>query len=289
MNLSDKRVLVTGASGGIGRALVVALLGEGAHVLLSGRDRAALWKVVEQHPDRESTALFAADITVASDRARLCDFAARWRGGVDILINNAAVNDFTFLTEQSSESMESIIATNLIAPIDLCRRLGPRLELSEQAHIVNIGSVLGSIGLAGSSVYSATKFGLRGFSEALRREVADTNIRVHYFAPRATRTAFNSNHVNDLNEALGNATDDPVEVARRIIRALQADELECVIGWPEKLFARLNALLPRLVDRALASKLAIIRDFASRSTPPLPVMRPTPALVNNTVKPRKVV
>lgn len=275
MNLKDKRVLVTGASGGIGRELVVALLEEGAHVLLSGRDHGALLRAVDLHVDRERAAVFAADISSALDRARLCDFASRWRGGIDILINNAAVNEFTFLTAQSSESMATAIETNLVAPIDLCRRLVPRLELSERAHIVNIGSVFGSIGFAGSSVYCATKFGLRGFSEALRRELADTNIRVHYFAPRATRTSFNSDVVNDMNKALGNASDEPAAVARYIVRALSAGRNESVIGWPEKFFARLNALVPRLVDAALAQKLATIRYFAGRPTP----------LVTNIVKP----
>ena len=286
MNLHDKRILVTGASGGIGRALVVALLAEGAQVLLSGRDRAAMSKVVEQHAERDRTEIFAADVSSASDRGRLCDFASRWRGGIDILVNNAAVNDFTLLGTQSAESLDGIVTTNLIAPMDLCRRLISRLARSEKAHIVNIGSVFGSIGFAGNSVYCASKFGLRGFSEALRRELADTNIRVHYFAPRATRTAFNSDRVNGMNDALGNASDDPAAVARHIVRALQAGKLESVIGWPETVFARLNALLPRLVDVALAPKLATIRDFAGRST--APVAARSAAFVDSTVKPREI-
>ena len=286
MNLSGKRVLVTGASGGIGRELVAELLNEGAQVLLTGRDHAILSKVVEHHPERDRSAVFAADIAKASDRARLCDFASRWRGGIDILINNAAVSDFAFLSAQSGESLDSAVTTNLIAPIDLCRRLSPRLELSEDAHIVNIGSVFGSIGFAGSSVYCATKFGLRGFSEALRRELADTNIRVHYFAPRATRTAFNSDAVNDLNLTLGNASDDPAEVARHIVRSLQRGAVETVVGWPEKFFARLNAVLPRLIDMALLQKLATIRDFASRSSSPAPA-HATPAFLNSTDRPRE--
>jgi len=283
MNLTDKRILITGASGGIGRELVLALLNEGAYVLLSARDHAALTSVVALHAERDRSAVFAADITRASERARLCDFASRWRGGIDVLINNAACNDFGFLATQAAEPIETAIATNLIAPIDLCRRLIPRLEISEAARIVNIGSVFGSIGFAGNSVYSATKFGLRGFSEALRRELADTSIRVHYFAPRATRTAFNSDQVNDLNEALGNASDEPAEVARRIVAALLEGKPELVFGWPEKLFARLNALLPRLVDRALRQKLATIRDFASRS-PSQSAAGSKPAVV---IQPRK--
>jgi short-subunit dehydrogenase len=287
MNLQDRRVLITGASGGIGRALVAALLQEGAHVLLSGRDREALSKVVEESAShRERTALFSADLTNDSDRARLCEFASRWRGGIDVLINNAAVSDFALLPSVDPGSLDVAIATNLVAPIDLCRRLVSRLERSEDAHIVNIGSVFGNIGFAGNSVYCATKFGLRGFSEALRRELADTSIRVHYFAPRATRTAFNSDLVDEMNQTLGNASDDPVEVARCLVQALREDQLECVIGRPEKFFTLLNALLPRLVDAALRKKLATIRNFASRSTS---AARSTAAFAHTSAKPRKIV
>jgi short-subunit dehydrogenase len=283
MKLMDRRILITGASGGIGSALVATLLDEGAEVLLSGRDHTGLANVVKEHADGNRTTLFAADLTSASDRARLCDFAARWRGGVDILINNAAVNDFALLTSQSAESIDLAMATNLIAPIDLCRRLLPCLGHSTDAHIVNIGSVFGSIGFAGNAVYCATKFGLRGFSESLRRELANTNVRVHYFAPRATRTAFNSQSVDEMNKVLGNASDRPAEVARTIVQALQADQPECVIGWPEKFFARVNALLPRLVDAALAKKLSTIQRFAHRS---VPASQPSPAFIDPAAHPR---
>lgn len=270
MNLQDRRVLVTGASGGIGAALVTVLLERGAEVLVSGRNQAALTKVVSDHPLRESAEIFVADLSSVSDRIRLCERASSWRGGVDVLINNAAVSDFSLLGSASAESVDAAITTNLVAPVDLCRRLSGHFERRNEAHIVNIGSVFGSIGFAGSSVYCATKFGLRGFSEALRRELADTGTRVHYFAPRATRTAFNSESVDLMNEALGNASDDPMDVAWKIVTALEAGRVERIIGWPETFFARVNALLPRVVDAAVANKLRIIKDFAKRSS----VMRP---------------
>lgn len=270
MNLQDRRVLITGAAGGIGSALVSQFLEQGARVLVTGRHHSTLAEVVSAHPDGSRADIFTADLTNASDRAALCEFARHWRGGVDILVNNAAISDFAFLATQSAESMEKAIATNLVAPIDLCRRLVPHLSGRADAHIVNIGSVFGSLGFAANSVYCATKFGLRGFSEALRRELADTNIGVHYFAPRATHTALNSEQVNEMNRTLGNASDAPADVARAIVQALQAGRRECVLGWPEKFFARLNAIAPRLVDGALSKKLPTIRRFAGGPESPRP-------------------
>jgi hypothetical protein len=91
--------------------------------------------------------------------------------------------------------------------------------------------------------------------------------------------------VDEMNEELGNASDDPAEVARSIVRALRADQVEYVIGWPEKFFARLNALLPRLVDAALLKKLATIRDFANRSAG---AARSTAVFVHSSAKPREI-
>jgi short-subunit dehydrogenase len=265
MNLRDKRILVTGAAGGIGSELVAALIEEEAHVLLTGRDHAALQRVAARCEDaRGDTAVFAADLDKPRDRAGLCAFATQWHGGIDMLINNAGVGDFNLLHQQSAESIQATLTTNLLAPIDLCRQLVPYFSARDEAHIVNIGSVFGHLGFAANSVYCASKFGLRGFSEALRRELADSSIRVHYFAPRATHTKLNTGAVDEMNEVLGNASDNPADVARAIVQALRADRLESIIGWPEKFFARLNAILPRAVDAALRKKLPTIRRYAQR-------------------------
>ena len=190
----------------------------------------------------------------------LCQTAREWQGGVDILINNAGVSDFGLLEDAEPEAIERAIATNLTAPVDLCRRLLPHLRAREQAQIVNIGSVFGNIGFAGNSVYCATKFGLRGFSEALRRELAGTNVQVRYYAPRATRTSINSSAANAVNDELRIAVDDPQDVAEQVMQLMQSGRCEAVLGWPERLFARINALVPRIVDRALARAAASHRQ-----------------------------
>jgi short-subunit dehydrogenase len=263
MNLAGKRILITGAGGGIGSALVHHLVRAGAFVLLTGRDDNALRRVTALLDVSEARAAYiCADLTRHSERARLCAKATSWEGGIDILINNAGVGDFGLLADRATADIERAVATNLTAPIDLCRELLPHLQRRQQAHIVNIGSAYGGIGCAGSSIYCATKFGLRGFSEALRRELADTPVHVHYFAPRATSTTLNSKPVEDLNAALGNTVDDADQVAGQIVALLRRDRAESVLGWPEKLFTRINALLPRMVDLAMRKQLPVIQHHA---------------------------
>ena len=138
------------------------------------------------------------------------------------------------------------------------------LKSLPEARIINIGSVFGYIGYPSQVIYSASKFGLRGFSEALHRELAGTRIKVQHIAPRATRTTMNSGAMDDLNRELRNHVDDPDRVAEVVIAALSTGRINTVIGWPEALFARVNALLPSLVDGALIKQLPVIRRFIQR-------------------------
>ncbi len=270
MKLKQARVLLTGAVGGIGAAICKMLLQQGASVMLTGRDAAALVALAQQYSALQGrVAVCAADLTVPADRERLCAVAKAWGGGgIDLLINNAGISDLALLEEQSAEEVERAIAINVIAPIELCRQLLPHLCSQRTAHIVNIGSVLGSIGHPGYSVYCATKFALRGFTEALYRELRDSSVRVHYLAPRATRTAINSAAAQGMNEALGAAVDPPERVAQALLQMLRRGRTRQVIGWPEKLFVRINGLLPAVVDQALRKQLAVIRAHASRSWRP---------------------
>lgn len=128
--------------------------------------------------------------------------------------------------------------------------------------VVNIGSTFGSIGYPGFAAYCASKFALRGFSEALRRELADTRVKVMYIAPRATRTSMNEQSVVAMNDELKVAMDEPAWVAAAVVAAIGREREELYLGWPEKLFVRLNSLLPRVVDQALRKQLPIIQRFA---------------------------
>jgi short-subunit dehydrogenase len=121
-------------------------------------------------------------------------------------------------------------------------------------HIVNVGSMLGSIALAHFVAYSSAKAGLRALSEALRRELADSNIAVTYIAPRAVRTRMLNPQVETYARLTGMNIDSPSATASQIIAAIKRRRKELHIGFPERFFARLNALLPRVVDAAVTSK-----------------------------------
>ncbi len=284
MDLTTARILVTGGAGGIGSALAGAFLERGATVLLTDVDAAALERVAAGPLARyrERLGTVAANLLDAADRTRLAQHAAAFRGGVNVLVNNAGVNHFALFDEQSPGDIDLALAVNVAAPLHLCRLLLPRLRGTPGATILNMGSVFGTIGYPGYALYSATKFATRGFSEALRRELAGSGIRVLYLAPRATRTPINPERVLRMNAELGVAMDEPAVVAAAACRLLAGGPVEAVVGWPERFFAWLNAAFPRLVDGALVKQLPVIRRYAGRPAP-LPSPAPLPAGSERTV------
>lgn len=260
-----QRVLITGASGGIGQALVDELAAAGAQLLITGRRAEALAATADRHPDRV-TAL-PADLTRVEERQQLV--ATARQAGCNMLINAAGVNRVALFTEGSDAEIERLIALNLTATLQLTRALLPQLMAARQGWVITLGSTFGTLGYPGQVGYCATKFALRGFSQALRRELADTRVRVLHVSPRATRTAMNAPEVEAMNAALGNAMDSPARVAQAVRHAVELGRQEAQLGGPERLFVRLNALLPGVVDHALARQLPVIRRFigTSETTP----------------------
>lgn len=259
MKLSECRGLITGAAGGIGQALVARLCEGGARLLLVGRRLETLQALQRRYPSQLEIVL--ADIGDAGGRQAIMAAARRF-GGLNTLINAAGVNHFSLLEDHDEEGIARLIGLNVTATLQLTQRLLPLLQLQPHALVVNIGSTFGSIGYPGFSAYCASKFALRGFSEALRRELADTQVKVLYIAPRATRTAMNAANVVAMNDELKVAMDDPQTVAAAVAEGILREHDELYLGWPEKLFVRLNGLLPRIVDQALRKQLPVIQRFA---------------------------
>ncbi|MBF7729377.1 SDR family oxidoreductase [Pseudomonas sp. N040] len=259
MQLSDCRVVVTGASGGIGQALVQTLCASGAHLLLVGRNAEGLEKIASRYPGKANVVV--ADIAERQGREAVLA-AARSFGGVNTLINAAGLNSFSMLEQHDEEAIAALINLNVTATLQLTHRLLPLLRQQSRGLVVNIGSIFGSIGYPGFAAYCASKFALRGFSEALRRELADTQVKVLYIAPRATRTSMNAENVVAMNDELKVTMDEPLAVAAQVMQAIRSEREELYLGWPEKLFVKLNSLLPGLVDQSLRKQLPVIQRFA---------------------------
>lgn len=261
MRLSEARVVLTGASGGIGLAIATALCASGARVLAVARHREPLLPLLERYP--RNLFWIGADLTSHSDRRDVLA-EAESIGGINLVINAAGVNHFAMLEQLEDTEINAMLAVNISAPVCLTRLLLPLLKQADSAMVVNVGSTYGSIGYPGYATYCATKFALRGFSEALRRELADTRVSVLYVAPRATRTSMNSPAAQALNDALKTNVDDPQTVAAAVIHAIAGDRRDLYLGWPERFFVRLNSLLPHLVDRGLRKQLPLIRRLSQK-------------------------
>ena len=240
MSFKDKDILITGGSGGLGALICKQLAAEGARVTVLDRIDSDIAGQTLKHDLGSAAGLEAA----AADIGR-----RHW----DILINLAGIQHFGPFERQSPEHLVTSYMVNLVAPVRLTQAVLPRMKAQGHGQIVNIGSIFGSINFAHFVSYSSAKAGLRGFSQALRRELTGTGIDVTYVAPRAVRTPLNTPAVMEFAKLTNMNMDEPRSIARRIVAAVRARRRDVYFGFPESLFVRINALLPGLVDRALSA------------------------------------
>lgn len=262
MGLENQRVILTGAAGGIGSHVAKRLHERGAQLALIDANEEALSALAGA---LDGAHAIAADLSTREGCQKAASSALEALGGVDLLINLAGIMSFRAFEDESDSNIEKVVYVNLIAPMILTRCVLPSMLAQDKGRIVNVGSIFGSIGFAYFSAYSTSKFGLRGFSEALRRELYDTNVKVIYVAPRAVKTALNTDAIMRMGRETKMHMDEPALVADKIIKAIDADRKEAYIGWPESFFVRINALFPGLVDRALAAQNRIAKRFAKEA------------------------
>lgn len=265
----EKICLVTGASGGIGRAISRELASAGYTVILQGRDLDKLTDIRKEL--RYNSHIVCGDLTDENARNRILNEAFDY-GDIELLVNNAGISSFSDFQDLAKRELVNLMDINLLSPMlfthEFLKRLSPSKSTNTnkvKATIVNVGSAFGSIGYPGFSAYCASKFGLYGFTESLSRELADSNIRVAYFAPRATHTNINSDIVDEMNRSLGNASDSPEFVAKEFMTLIRSNKARKFVGWPEKFFARFNGVFPEIVDRAISTKLNKIKRFLNKS------------------------
>jgi len=260
MKLDGAGVLLVGANGGIGQATAHVLAQSGVRLVLAGMGQESLDALARELPC--PTLTVSLDLGDAEARQALVDRATDFLGSIELLVNVAGILEFVPYELQAPEAIERTLQINTIAPMLLIRAVLPAMIEAGRGRIANVGSMFGSIGFPYFSAYSASKFALRGFCEALRRELAETGVGVTYISPRATRTPINTSKVMAMAEATGMNMDLPELVAKRIVEAIEADRDEAYVGQPESLFARLNGLLPGVVGRFLGKQRRAMEPFA---------------------------
>jgi short-subunit dehydrogenase len=249
-------ILVTGASSGIGAAVAKLFARAGYRVSMGARRIDRLQAVAA---DIESVGCQA--IAVQSDLTRLEDIQGLVKntlnqfGQIDVLVNNAGFGRIKWLEELDPvEDIQAQIQINLISTILITREVLPHLIQQRSGHIINMASLGGVVASPTYTVYSASKFGLRGFTEALRREVGVYGIDVSGIYPGAVNTEFKQ-HAG-INRKTGRTTPDslllePEEVAQAVLRVTRRPRRELIIPWQMRLTVWMNLLFPGIVDRII--------------------------------------
>jgi hypothetical protein len=244
-SIKGKTVIVTGASAGVGEATAKLCVREGANVVLAARDRNAL--------DALAAALGPRSRAVVTDVSKHADCEALMKasldafGRIDGLVNNAGYNSRGTVETVALENIERIIEVNLKAPIRLSKLVLPHLRASGGGAIVNVASLAGRVPLDHEATYSASKFGLRGFSFAMAEELAGSGITVSVVSPGPIETGFILNEIEDVPDMVFSqpmATAD--EVAGAIVASLQDGKRERVMNFASGLLAHVAYLAPSI-------------------------------------------
>jgi short-subunit dehydrogenase len=244
MELAGRSALLTGATGGLGRAIAAALAAEGVSLVLSARSAGALEGLAEELPGEHRTA--PADLAEDGAAERLAEAA----GSVDALIANAGLPAAGRLADFSSEQVRRALRVNLEAPMLMARALYPGMVERGSGHLVFVASLSGKAASPRTSIYNATKFGLRGFALGLRTDLAPRGIGVSLVTPGFIRDAGMFADAGAKPPA-GMGTGRPEQVGAAVVRAIVRDRAEVAVGpLRQRALAHFSLFSPSIAARA---------------------------------------
>jgi short-subunit dehydrogenase len=254
LDLRGSRILLTGASSGIGRALAEQLADQGARLVVASRNRERLEELTAAIRARGGAAdAIPADVADPAQRRSLIDQAVAQLGGLDVLINNAGVGSVGPFLESDEARLRRIFEVNFFGTTELTRLALPHLLRSGRAMVVTVASVIGRRAVPGSTEYCASKFALCGWAEALRAELAQHRVHVLLVCPGLIATEFGDNLLSrsyrygwELGRGLS-----AERCARQIVQAMRRRRSEVTITASGRLLLVLNRLMPRLVDQVM--------------------------------------
>lgn len=222
MNLNGKTAIVTGSTKGIGRAIALALVGEGMNICVSARSANEVEQAVSELSDAGEGGVTGCvcDVRDYDEVKALIEHTVAEFGGVDVLVNNAGIGIFGRVEETSPEEFRAVLETNLFGVFYCCREAIPQMKKRGGGYIINMSSLAGTNAHPEMSAYNASKFGLNGFSEAIMQEVRHDGIRVSYIMPGSVNTHFG----NDEPDETKRWQLQPVDIARVVVDLLHTDE-----------------------------------------------------------------
>jgi short-subunit dehydrogenase len=234
VQLKNARVIVTGASSGIGRAIALEFGRRGARVALASRNRQALEEVAALiKAESGSAVVIQTDATAEGAVKQMADEAIRQLGGIDILVNNAGQGLSATIGDASSADVEALFALNVLAAAAAIRAVVPVMRAQRSGMIINISSMAGRVVVPRIGYYSASKFALTAIGDALRMEESHRGIKVMNVFPGTTRSSFGENRLGTRGRQAHQVL-PPVsaeKVARRIARAVALNQRSVYISW----------------------------------------------------------
>lgn len=247
------RVLVTGASSGIGRALALELSRRGVWLMVTARRQDRLVELVREITEAGGKAtLLAGDIIDPGHQNALVDAARDRMGGLDVVVNNAGVGGIGTFASASEQRLRDIMEVNFFAVANMVRLSIPLLRESRDPAIVNVGSVLGHCAVPGKSEYCASKFALHGWTDALRIELARESIEVILASPSATDSEFFDHAIRSAGDVAKNQSSmSPERVALQVIHAIEHRKREVILSWSGMALVWADRLVPSAVSRIL--------------------------------------
>jgi short-subunit dehydrogenase len=258
----DRVAVITGGASGLGRATANGLAAKGCQIALVDIDREGLEATARDLTEAGAkTSIHVADVSDADRMQTLPAEVVAIHGAVHILVNNAGVSVSATFEDQSLDDLQWIVGINFWGVIHGCKFFLPELRKVDEAHIVNISSMFGFIGVPTQSSYCATKFAVKGFTEALWGELNGTHIGVTSVHPGGISTRI-AKTMRSYDEQVRASTvaglersRPPEDVARVLIRAIEKNKFRAIAGWEAYVTDWLKRILPVRIHHLIARRM----------------------------------
>ncbi|MDO6435432.1 SDR family oxidoreductase [Flavitalea sp. BT771] len=249
----DKVVVITGGSDGIGKALIEALIPQGAKVATCGRNHDKIYKLQVEYANVLLHAV-ACDVSNEFECRRFIESTIETFGSIDILINNAGISMRALFLDSVTEVTRKVMEINFLGAV-YCTKYALPSILERKGSVVGISSIAGYRGLPGRSAYSASKFALQGWLESIRTELLHSGVHVMWACPGFVASNIRHAALDDKGQALGASVLNEgklmtaEECARHILRAIEKRKRTLVLTFQGKVTVLLNKIFPSLADR----------------------------------------